>query len=425
MNVLNGPGLPDGWRVVRLGDVAKIAFSPVDKKTVDGETTTRLCNYTDVFYNRRISPEMDFMVATATQTEIDRWVLKRGDVLFTKDSESPDEIGIPAYVTQDMTDVLCGYHLGLARPNKKMVEGAFLAEVLASPQSASEFGRIANGVTRFGLTLPGTQALPILLPPLEEQRGIAAVLDSIDEAIKREEAVVVATERLRDAMLHELLTRGIPGRHTEWQNVPGLGTIPACWEVARLGDVCSQPEYGAAAPARPYDPSLPRYVRITDLTEDGRLRPDDARSADPEEVIGFELKQGDLLFARSGATVGKTYMYRAVDGPCTFAGYLIRFQSDRDMADPRFLSLWTQSETYRKWVASMFRAGAQPNLNAAEYASMTIPLPPLPEQQAIAEMLDGVEASINASRMQTDNLKSLKASAAKALLTGKVRVRGR
>lgn len=108
---------PDGWQVVRLGDVAEIAFSSVDKKTVDSEVPVELCNYTDVFYNRRIRPGMDFMTATASPVECDRWALRKGDVLFTKDSETPDEIGIPAYVTADMPEVLCGYHLGLARPH--------------------------------------------------------------------------------------------------------------------------------------------------------------------------------------------------------------------------------------------------------------------------------------------------------------------
>ena len=75
-----------------------------------------------------------------------------------------------------------------------------------------------------------------LLPPLPEQRAIAAVLDSIDEAIERTEAVITATERLRDALLHELLTRGVPGWHSEWKDVPGIGTIPADWDVVRLGD---------------------------------------------------------------------------------------------------------------------------------------------------------------------------------------------
>ena len=116
---------PQGWRIVRLGDVAEVAFSGVDKRIIPEETPVLLCNYTDVFYNERITPDMDFMPATATDTERERWQLKRGDVLFTKDSETADEIGIPSVVTDNMPGVLCGYHLGVARPSPALVDGPF------------------------------------------------------------------------------------------------------------------------------------------------------------------------------------------------------------------------------------------------------------------------------------------------------------
>ena len=263
---------------------------------------------------------------------------------------------------------------------------------------------------------------PIPLPPLLEQRAIAAVLDSIDGAIERTDDVIAATERLRDALLHELLTRGVPGWHSAWKDVPGLGTVPADWEVVRLGDVCEPPQYGAAAPAIPFDPSLPRYVRITDITDDGRLRPDDARSAEPSQALGYELQAGDLLFARSGATVGKTYLYESSDGPCVYAGYLIRFQARLGLAKATYLWWFTQSGHYRAWVASMFRAGAQPNINAQEYASMSVPLPPIGEQEAIVGTLVAVDEAVERGRGVRDGLQALKASASDALLTGRVRV---
>ena len=303
-----------------------------------------------------------------------------------------------------------------------MVNGSFLARTLASRASAQGFGRIANGITRFGLTLDATRNLAILLPPLPEQMAIAAVLDSIDDAIEGTEAVIAATEQLRDSLLHQLLTRGVPGWHTEWKEAPGLGTILAAWEVVRLGEVCAPPEYGASASARPFDPKLPRYVRITDITDDGRLRKADVASADPSAVDGYELGPGDLLFARSGATVGKTYLYRPEDGPCVYAGYLIRFRPLGEMASAEFLERFTRSQLYWRWVESMFRAGAQPNINAAEYSSLPVVLPPMKEQQAIAALLDGVDATIAEAKRERDGLQFLKESAADALLLGRVRV---
>ena len=172
-----------------------------------------------------------------------------------------------------------------------------------------------------------------------------------------------------------------------------MSELPDGWRVVKLGDVSDRPQYGAGARATAFDPRLPRYVRITDITKDGSLRAEDPRSADPVDVDGYELRPGDLLFARSGS-VGRTYLYRLDDGPCVFAGYLIRFRPNPDIALPRFVEIYTHSQTYRRWVASMLRAGAQPNINAAEYSSLPIILPPLSEQRGIAAVLDAIDEAI-------------------------------
>ena len=177
------PGLgtiPATWKIARLDEVAQVMFSSVDKKSLENEFPVKLCNYTDVYYNRYIHREMDLMLATATAKEREIWTLRQGDVLFTKDSETPDDIGVPSYVIEDLPDILCGYHLGLARPYPKFVQGPFLTEVMRSEIYRRLFARIANGVTRFGLTLESTKAILIPLPPLYEQDKISKALFKVD-----------------------------------------------------------------------------------------------------------------------------------------------------------------------------------------------------------------------------------------------------
>ena len=214
-------------------------------------------------------------VATSHKTRF-----RAGDTLFGKLRPNLRKV-----VRADF-DGVCSTDIIAVGP-KNGNDPAFLYQLLAS---GVVYRHVMGDIT--GTKMPRTSwerlaDLSIRVPALPEQRAIAAVLDAIDEAIERTEEVIAATERLRDALLHELLTCGVPGHHTAWREVPGLGTIPACWEVVRLGDVCAPPSYGAAAPAQPCDPELPRYVRITDITDDGRLRSEDARSADPLTSQGF------------------------------------------------------------------------------------------------------------------------------------------
>ena len=117
------------------------------------------------------------------------------------------------------------------------VDGSLIYHHVMAPQFASHLEASMTGQAYPAVRTSDVASYPIRLPPLPEQRAIAAVLDSIDEAIEGAEAVITATERLRDALLQELLTHGVPGWHTAWKDVPGLGTIPACWKVVRLGDV--------------------------------------------------------------------------------------------------------------------------------------------------------------------------------------------
>ena len=417
---------PQGWRIVRLGDVAEVAFSGVDKRIVPEETPVLLCNYTDVFYNERITPDMDFMTATATDTERERWQLKRGDVLFTKDSETADEIGIPSVVTDNMPGVLCGYHLGVARPSPALVDGPFLAAALNSTTSRRHFTRVANGVTRFGLTLEAARSVPVLLPPMPEQRAIADVLDSIDEAIERTEAVIAATETLRDSLLRELLTRGVPGWHTEWKDVPGIGTMPADWEVVRLGEVIADgPTNGIYKPESDYGSGTP-IIRINDFIPGELVNLECLRRVrlEPGEMQRYAIREGEILINRvnSMSHIGKTVLVPAIGEIALFESNMMKLKLNDDV-HPKFGELVLLSDLARRhFVARAKKAVQQASINQQDVAALPFPLPSMQEQQMIVDTVQSVDRRIDAGRIISVSLVRAKSTIADALLTGRIRL---
>ena len=181
-----------------IASIAEVIVSPVDKKTLPGEDPVFLCNYTDVYYNSYMATgDMSFMEATARPSEIEKFSLRPDDVIITKDSETPDDIGVPAYVRSTKKNLLCGYHLTILRP-KGCVDGRFLSFALMTPRISYDFYRFANGITRFGLTSEAYTKIKIPLPPLPEQRAIADILQAWDTAIEKTEALIAAKEKQFD-----------------------------------------------------------------------------------------------------------------------------------------------------------------------------------------------------------------------------------
>lgn len=190
-----------------LSDVCEVISSPVDKKTKDGEIPVRLCNYTDVYYNSVIKNDMKFMIASATESEISKFSLQPGDVVITKDSESPDDIAVPALVDTEVSDLVCGYHLIILRP-KKAIYGAYLNHLLSTKDVRRRFFRVANGITRFGLPIGEVKDLKLQLPPIEEQRRIAGILSTWEKAINAYDRLIALKEKQKRGLMQKCLGTG-------------------------------------------------------------------------------------------------------------------------------------------------------------------------------------------------------------------------
>jgi type I restriction enzyme S subunit len=190
------------WKERKIKFISDVRTSNVDKHIVEGETAVRLCNYTDVYYHEKITPDMPFMQGSATDSEIERFGLKKGQVLLTKDSESWEDIAVPAYVAETMPDVVCGYHLAIIEPDSDEVDGRFLSWLAQSPVLNDQFKLSAKGVTRFGLSQQALKNALIDVPPLEYQQKIADFLDCKTAEIDTLIARAVTDQQAERALRH-------------------------------------------------------------------------------------------------------------------------------------------------------------------------------------------------------------------------------
>ena len=205
-----------------------------------------------------------------------------------------------------------------------------------------------------------------------------------------------------------------------------VGVIPEGWEVHTLRSCLSaQPDYGINAPAVPFSDKLPAYIRITDITEDGRFSPEKPVSVKRTDADRYYLNDGDIVFARTGASVGKSYLYKPKDGKLVFAGFLIRVSPDAAKLVPAYLAGYVTTGAYWNWVRLMSMRSGQPGINGKEYGQLPIPLPPtIDEQRAIAAALSDVDTLIGALDRLIAKRRDLKQAAMQQLLTGQTRLPG-
>ena len=232
------------------------------------------------------------------------------------------------------------------------------------------------------------------LPPMEEQIAIGRFLDHADRRIRRyiraKRQLIALLNEQKQAIIHRAVTRGLdPNVKLKPSGVEWLGEVPEHWETRRLRYLIEgKLTYGANAAAEHTNLEWPRYLRITDFGADGSLRPDTFRSLAPELARDYLVQNGDLLFARSGATVGKAFLVTDSIGEACHAGYLIRCRVNRACILPEFLFQYTQSTAFARWKDATCIIATIQNIGADKYADLSVPVPPLHEQAEITSHLD-------------------------------------
>lgn len=319
--------------------------------------------------------------------------------------------------------------LAVFRVNKKIVLPRFFYYFIQSDLYKQQVELGWNYGTQQNIGMRMLEKLYIAYPSLVEQSHIAKYIDikcsQIDEAISRHQSIIEKLEEYRKAIITKAVTKGLNSNVEmkdsafEW-----IGKIPITWDLCRLKFCLSIPlQYGANESGVLYDPNLPRYVRITDILPDGTLKNDNKLSLTDEQARSYILKNGDILLARSGATVGKSFIYKEKYGLAAFAGYLIRARTNNCLI-PEYLNYITQSCYYDIWKELILTQATIQNIGADKYNQLPIPLPSKSEQNDIINYLDRqcskVDAAIFRQKSAIEKLEEYKKSIIYNAVTGKI-----
>lgn len=425
--------VPEGWEVRRLGSLVDLRVSNVDKHVHPDELPIRLCNYVDVYKNDRITASMDFSSGSAEPREIERFRLRRGDVLITKDSESWDDIASPALVEYEAPDLVCGYHLAMLRPMSDL-RGSFLFRALMSSPVAARFHVAANGVTRFGLTHGGIKAAVVPVPPLSHQLAIGIWLDQVDRLIRRYVAakrrLIELVEEEKQAVIHRAVTRGLdPNVRLKPSGVDWLGDVPENWEVRRLHELTepSRPiMYGIVLPGPHVDDGIP--IVKGGNCEPGRLTASllSKTSQEIEEKHArSRLMEGDIAIAIRGG-IGA-----ASPVPSELSGANLTQDAARISMLPGVSGEWLlqvlRSQITQEHLKARVRGATVKGINIRDLKRVPIAVPPSDEQEEIAQFIrlnvSRLDLTATASRRQIDLLDELRTRLIADVVTGKLDVR--
>ena len=419
--------LPPSWKLEKLKFFADVRNSNVDKTISEDEDPVQLCNYSDVYYNDRITTDLHFMEGSATEPEIMRFQLKRGQVIITKDSEGWDDIGIPALVTEDMPEVLCGYHLSVFEPGPEL-DGGFLAWLCRAEPLNDQFKLAANGVTRFGLGQYAMKNAFIALPPPGTQRKIVRFLDEktvrIDGLIEKKRELVDRLAEKRQALITRAVTKGLnPDAPMKPSGIEWLGDIPAHWEIRGLTKCTNRIDYRGATPEKS---SSGVFLVTAKNIKNGQIDYAASKEYIPEEMYEYVMRRGkpklgEVLFTTE-APLGE--IARVDHKDIALAQRIIKFSTALEGLTNDYLAYWMYSSAFRADVVSRATGSTALGIKASKIVELRCLLPSKCEQANISKFLDhdAVVRNDAVTKIQTsvERLTEYRAALITAAVTGQI-----
>jgi len=432
--------IPEHWEENKLKYMAYVKSSNVDKKVEEDEQEVSLCNYVDVYYNDFIDSNIKFMKATARSEEIDKFELQAGDVIITKDSETWDDIAVPAYVPYKLAKVLCGYHLALVRSFNSKSLGRYIFRAFSSNGIRDQFMVSANGITRFGLSISSLKTALFPCPPLYEQKAIANYLDyktsEIDSLIADKEKLIEKLEEYKKSIITEAVTKGLdPDVEMEDSGIEWIGEIPEHWEMKKIKYLLKRERnsikvgpFGSQLTSENMKHNSIKVYNQRNVYDKNFSIGENYISLEKYgELKSFTVYPGDILITTRG-TIGKASIVpdnteKGILHPC-----LMRIQVKENYALPRLIEE-IFNETYLLFNQILYESNATTIdvIYSETLKNLIIPLPSYDEQEVILKKIDEskefYEGLIKKIQNQVINLKQYRQSLIYEAVTGKIDVR--
>lgn len=410
--------IPENWELLTVGSLFKVRNEKVNDTDYPPLSVSK----------GGIVPQME-NVAKTNATDNRKMVLK-DDFVINSRSDRKQSCGVSPL---DGSVSLINTVLYLA-PNVPIVP-AYLNYLLKNYGFAEEFYRWGHGIVADLWTTRWQEMKNITLPvpPMDEQMAIvsniSAQMPKVDSLIANVQAQIEKLKAYKQSLITEVVTKGLdPNAPMKDSGVEWLGAVADTRRIFRLKYLLNFPmQYGANESGDKYTDGSVRYIRITDITADGKLKDDENNQYISDTIASeYTLKDGDVLFARSGGTVGKSFLFRKEYGQCAFAGYLIKAECNQKVLLPEYLIYYTQSSLYNLWKNMIFIQATIQNIGANKYSNMEIPIPTIAEQESIVEHLktkcSQIDQLISLKESKIEKLQQYKRSLIYEYVTGKKEV---
>ncbi len=429
--------IPEHWELIKLRMFAKIQPSNVDKKSLEDQETIHLCNYMDVYYHEYIDKDINFMKATASESQIFKFTLRKGDVIITKDSETPLDIAVPAYVPENLPGIICGYHLAIIRLKNEFTLGEYLFRAFQSEAISNQYSSFANGLTRYGIKVfsIGNALFPI--PSLNEQKSIITFLkvrtSEIDALVADRKKMVELFREYRQALISEAVTNGLDQNVAmKGSEIECISKIPQHWKLRKLR------MFAKIQPS-----NVDKKIRVGEATIqlcnymdvyyheyiDNDIEFMKATASD-SQISKFTLRKGDIIITKDSETPLDIAVpaYVLNDLPGIICGYhlaMIRVQNE--IVNGEYIFRAFQSEPISYQYSSFANGLTRYGLKIHSIGNALFPLPPLDEQKSIIEFLKKKTSEIDSLiiyiKNQIEKLEKYRQALISEAVTGKIDVR--